>query len=128
MLHSQIRTPWNSNNDLVLSTWIQEQPCMQMDFWQFPRIARKFSEIHLRAYLFSNPCEQVLKSIKSRRQICPIILRRKRTFPNGLENNHTCKWLMDNFPGIICMSVFLKKKSICMYDCSPIHVERSFSS
>ena len=54
---------------------------------------------HLHSWLFSNPCGQVLKSMQSRGQICPILLRRKRTFPHGLENNHKCKWILDNFPG-----------------------------
>ena len=46
--------------------WIGEQPCMQLDFRQFARnniyvsIPGKFSEIHLHAWLFSNPCEKVL--------------------------------------------------------------------
>ena len=133
MLHSQIRTPWNFNNDYGLSTWIGEQPCMQMDFWQFCRnyyifiILWKLSENHLHGGLFSNPCGQVLKSIKSRGQICPILLSRKMTFPHGLENNHACKWILDNFPGVIHMSAFLEncQKSICMHGCSPIHVDRS---
>ena len=111
MLYSQIRTPWNSNNDLDLSPWIGEQPCMQMDLWKFSRnayicfIPGKLSENHLHARLFSNPCGQVLKSIKSRGQIFPMLLRRKRTFPHGLENNHACKWTLDNFPGIIGVSI-----------------------
>ena len=54
-------------------------------------------------------------------------LRRKRTFPRGLENDHACKWILDNFPGIICMSAFLEscQKSICLHGCSRIHVEGS---
>ena len=24
-----------------------------------------------------------------------------RTFPHGLENNHACKWISDNFPGVL---------------------------
>ena len=39
MFHSQIRTPRNSNNDKDLSTWIEKQPCMQMNFLQFSRNA-----------------------------------------------------------------------------------------
>ena len=67
------------------------------------------------------------RSIKYRGQLCPILLRRKRTCACGLENNHACTWILDNFPGIICMSAFLKncQKSICMHGCSPIHVKRS---
>jgi hypothetical protein len=134
-LHSQIRTPWNSNNDLDLFTWIGEQPCMQMDFRQFSRnayihiIPGKLSENHLHTLLFSNSCGQVRKSINSRGQICPILLRRKRTNPRGLENNHECKSSLDNFPGIIPMSAFLEnyQKSIGMQGCSPIQVERSES-
>ena len=132
-MYFQIRTPRNSRNDYGLSTWIGEQPCMRMDFSQFFRnayiciIPGKLSENHLHAWLFSNPCGQVLKSIKSRGQICPILLRRKRTFPCGLENNHACKFILDNFPGIICISAFLEnfQKSICTHGGSLIHVERS---
>ena len=78
---------------------------------------------------FSNPCGQVLKSIKYRGQICPILLRRKKTFPHKLENNHACKWILDNFPGIIHTSEFLENcpKFICMHCCSPTYVERSWS-
>ena len=90
-------------------------------------IPGKLSEDHLHALLFSNPCGQVLKSIKSRGQIWPILLIRKRTFPHGLENHHAWKWILDNFPGIIHMSAFLEncQKSICMHGCSQIHVEMS---
>ena len=55
---------FKKKNDL--STWIGEQPCMQMDFWQFSRnnmyvsIPGKLSEMHLHAWLFSNPCGKVL--------------------------------------------------------------------
>ena len=72
---------------------------MQMDFWQLSRnstyvsIPGKLSEIHLYLLLLSNPGEKVLKSIQSRWQICPIILRRKRTFPHGLEYNHAWNWI-----------------------------------
>ena len=50
-----------------------------------------------------------------------------RTFQHEFENNHECKWVLNNIPGIIHMSAFLKncQKSICMYGCSPIHMERS---
>ena len=71
-------------------------------------IPGKLSENHLHAQLFSNPCWLVHKSMKSRGQICPILLRRKMNFPLGLESNHACKLILDNFPGIICMSAFLK--------------------
>ena len=49
-----------------LSTWIGEEPCIQMDFRQFSRnnkyvsIPGKLSEIHLYAQLFSNSCGKVL--------------------------------------------------------------------
>ena len=116
-----------------VSLWIGEQQCMQMDFWQFSGMLTcvtpgKLSEIHFHAWLFLNSRGKVLKSIKSRGQICPILLRRKRTFPRGLENNHTCKWISDNFPGMLTYVLFLEscQKSICMPGCSPIHGERSF--
>ena len=104
-------------------------------FWQFSRnayictIPGKLPENHLHAWLFSNPCGQVLKSIQSRGQICPIPLRRKRTFPCGLENNQTCKWILDNFPGIMRMSAFVEncQKFICMYGCSEIHVNHCWN-
>ena len=46
--------------------WIGKQQCMQMDLKQFSRnnmyvsILGKLSEVHLHAWLFSNPCEKVL--------------------------------------------------------------------
>ena len=59
-----------------------------MDFWQFQWnadvcvIPGKLSEIHLHAWLLSNPGVKVLKSVKSRGQICPILLRRRKNpFP-----------------------------------------------
>ena len=59
------------------------------------------SEIHLDMLLLSNPGEKVLQSIKSRGQGCPILLRRKRGFPHGLENTHAFKLISDNFPGML---------------------------
>ena len=51
-----------------------------------------------------------------------------KSFPCGLENNHACKWISDNFPGITHMSEHLENsyKSICLHGCTPIHEERSF--
>ena len=45
-------------------------------------------------------------------------LRRKNTFPQGLESNHTCKWISDNFPGMLTYVLFLEicEKSICMHN------------
>ena len=53
-----------------------------------------------------------------------------RTFPHGLENNYACKWIFDNFPGLLTYVLFMENclKSICMHCCSSIHVERFFSS
>ena len=50
-----------------------------------------------------------------------------RTFPCGLENNHACKWISDNFPVITHMPALMEncRKSICMHGCSPIHKEKS---
>ena len=93
-LHSQIRTTWNSNIDYDLSSWIGEQQCMQMDFWQFFRksdicvILDKLSEIHWHAWLFSNPRGKVFFLLKSMGQICFLDLILLRTFHHGLESNH----------------------------------------
>ena len=53
-----------------------------------------------------------------------------RTFPHGLENNHACKWISDNSPRILTYILFLEYciKPVCMHGCSPIYVERYFSS
>ena len=89
MLHSQILTLWNSKNDLDLSTWIGEEPCLQMNFWQFSRnadihiIPGKLSKIYLYAWLFSNPRGKVLFLLKSMGQICPLDFILLRTCPNG---------------------------------------------
>ena len=91
-------------------------------------IPGKLSDIHLYVLLHSNPGEKVLKSIKSRGQICPILLRRKRTFPRGLEINHACKLISEKIPGMLTYVLFMEscQKSICMHVCSPIHKERYF--
>ena len=113
--HSQIRNPWNSNNYYDLSTWIGEQLCMQMDFWQFCRnayiciIPGKSTETHLHAWVFYNPCGHVLKSIKSRGQICPILLRKKGTLHMDWRTTMHTKWILENFPGIIRRSAFQEK-------------------
>ena len=31
-----------------------------------------------------------------------------RTFPQGLENNHECKWTFDNIPGMLAYVLFLE--------------------
>ena len=50
-----------------------------------------------------------------------------RTYPRGFENNHTCKWTSDNFPGMITYVLFLEncQKTICMDCYTPILVDRS---
>ena len=62
-------------------------------------------------------------------QICPLDLKFLSTFPHGLQNNHACKWISENFPGITHVLAFLEKckKSICRHCCSPIYKERSLS-
>ena len=49
-------------------------------------------------------------------------------FPHGFENRHACKWISDNFPEIVTYILFLENclKSICMHDCSPTHMKKSF--
>ena len=109
----------------------------------------KLSENHLHAWLFSNPQGKVLKSIKCRGQIFPILLKIKTknksrclcctlrsglhdiptmisTFPCGFETNHACKWISGNIPGMLIYVLFLDnpQKSICMHGWSQIHVER----
>ena len=89
----------------------------------------KLSENHLHAYLFSNPCGQVLKVSNLGDKSVAYFFGRKRTFSRELENNHACELILDNYPGIIQMSAFLLnlQKCICMHGCSQIHVERTLS-
>ena len=109
MLHAQIRTPGNSNNDSDFSTWIGEQPFMQMDFSQLPRnadiciIPGKVSKIHLHAWFFFNPLGNAPFLPKIMGQIFPLDLILLRTCQHGVENNHACQWFYDNFPEIIHM-------------------------
>ena len=89
MFQSQIQTTckW------ILFTIFQE-------YHIYISIPGKLSEIHLNVLLLYNPGEKVLKSIKSRGQICTILLTRKRTFPQGLDNNPAkmvfWKWISIN--------------------------------
>ena len=62
-----------------------------MDFWQFSKnayihiIPEKLSGNHCHAWLFSNLCGQVLKSIKSRGQISPITFKKKKDFSTWIR-------------------------------------------
>ena len=80
-----------------------------MNFWQFSRnayiciIPGKLSENHLHAFLFSNPCGQVL-SLRDH-------------FKQFSKNNTYMSAFLENF-----------QESFCIHGCcSPIHVERSLS-
>ena len=44
-------------------------------------------------------------TLRSRLNEIPTMIR---TFPRRLENNHACKWISDNFPGITDKSAFLE--------------------
>ena len=70
------------------------------------------------------PCNNISCTLRSGLLEIPIMIR---TFPHGLENNHTCKWTLDNFPGILTYVFILEncQKSIFMHGYSPIHVDRS---
>ena len=109
--HMDWRTTIHANG---LITLLQE--CLFLVNCQKTICMHGYSPIHV---------NRSFKSIKSRVQICPILLSRKITFPYRLENNQACKWILDNFPGIIWMSAFLEncQKSICMRGSSPIHVK-----
>ena len=50
-----------------------------------------------------------------------------RTFPNGSENIHACKWTFEHFLGRLTYVAFLEncQKTICMHGYSPINVDRS---
>ena len=70
------------------------------------------SDIQLHAWLFSNPWGKVFFHLKSMGQICPLDLIFLMTFPHQLENNHACKWISENFPGIKHMLAFLENSHI----------------
>ena len=88
-------------------------------------IPGKLSENHLNAWLFSNPRGQVLKSIKSMGQICPIPI--KKDLSIWIEEQPCLQMDFRQIPGIICILAFLEncQEFICMHGCSLIHVERS---
>ena len=75
-----------------------------MLFWQFSniiiyiRVHGKMPDQHFKVSLFSNPVEKVPILVKSRVQICPLILTRNRTFSPGLENNDNLKCWSGIFP------------------------------
>ena len=50
-----------------------------------------------------------------------------RTFPCGLKDNHACKWISHNYPGMLTYVLFLEncQESICIMGSSPIPEERS---
>ena len=79
MLHSQILATWNfsTNHDIV--PWIGEELHIGAEFQEFSRndkyvrVPGKLSEIHSKVPMFSNPGDKVLKCVKTRGQICPVI-------------------------------------------------------
>ena len=78
-LHSQILTTWNfsTNHDFV--PWIGEKLHIGAEFQQFSSnyknvsVSGKLSEIQSRFPLLSNPRDEVLKCVKTRGQICPVL-------------------------------------------------------
>ena len=67
--------------------------------------------------LFSQQTKLILTSIEFYETIyicCTVISglhgisTMSRTFPCGLENNHTCKWISHNFPGMLTYLLFLE--------------------
>ena len=79
MLHSQILATWNfsTNHDIV--PWIGQELHIGAEFQEFSRnykyvrVPGKLSETHSKVPMFSNPGDKVLKCVKSRGQICPVI-------------------------------------------------------
>ena len=51
------------------------------------------------------PHQNICCSLRSRLHEIPTMIR---TIPHGLEDNHACKWLSDNFPGILTYVLFLE--------------------
>ena len=100
---------------------------------KFPLLSPKFS--YTTQIKYSLICKHVVGTTNKYIYICctlrsglHVIPKMIRTFPHGLENNHSCNWICDNFPGMLTYVLFLENflKYICMHRCSPIHVERSF--
>ena len=104
--------------------WIGEQPCIQMDFWHLSRnntyvsIPGKLLDIHLLAWLFSNPWGKVLFLLQSMGQIYSLDLILLRTFFPGLEGNITYKWISGSFPGMLTYVLLLENFQKSIYICT----------
>ena len=78
-LHSKILATWNfsTNHDIV--PWIGDELHIRAEFQEFSRndkyvrVPGKLSETHSKVPMFSNPGDKVLKCVKTRGQICPVI-------------------------------------------------------
>ena len=81
MPHSQILVAWNSNTNLDFVLRIEEEKKLYtgVEFHQFSRnnkhvkMPGKVWEIQFKVLLFSNPEVKVLKCIKIRRKLCPVL-------------------------------------------------------
>ena len=78
-LHSQILATWNSSTNHDIVPWIGEELHIGAELQEFSRndkyvrVPGKLSETHSKVLMFSNPGDKVLKSVKTRGQICPVI-------------------------------------------------------
>ena len=101
----------------VLNVWIF---CFNVPF-------RRFSYSYSCFWFLDFKQSNICCTLRSGLHEIPTIMK---TFPHGLENNHSCKWISNNFPGMLTYLLILKNclKSICMHCCSPVHVESSTSS
>ena len=79
MLHSQILATCNSSTNHDIVPWIGEELHIGAEFQEFSRdnkcvrMPGKLPETHSKDPMFSNPGDKVLKCVKSRRQIFPVI-------------------------------------------------------
>ena len=79
MLHSQILATWNSSTNHDIVPWIGEELHIGAEFKEFSRdnkyvrVPGKLPETHSKDLMFSNPGDKVLKCVKTRGQICPVI-------------------------------------------------------
>ena len=143
MLHSQIWTPWNSNNDQDLtSSHLKSflEPAvppirlfLMINMMPLKRCVVKVNYFTAllrnearNKFLMSGPWLSVAK-LRPLSFACTFKqLWDSVTFPHALENNHACKWTSNNFPGMIIYVLFLEncQETMCMHGYSPIHVDR----
>ena len=79
MLHSQILATWNSSTNHDIVPWIGDELHIGAEFQEFSRkdkyfrVPGKLPKTNSKVLMFPNPGDKVLRFVKTRGEICPVL-------------------------------------------------------